>query len=243
MRSPILVIHIWAGVLGVLSGAAAMTFRKGSRRHGLAGNVFFAAMVVMGCSAAYLGNFFGGLLACYLATTAWLTAKHRPGQTSIFDWAAMFVGAFIGVVTMIHAVRLAVGAVAPKPGVPIGMTFFMGSVVMLAAAGDIRMLARGGVFGKERIVRHLWRMCFSFFIATGSFFIGQPQVFPAFIRRTSLLFVPGILPLVLMIYWYFRIRFTKVSHSNETERHANHHFSALDPLHDVSPVGRHRPRV
>jgi hypothetical protein len=37
----------------------------------------------------------------------------------------------------------------------------------------------------------------------------QPQVFPAFIRRTNLLFIPGILPLVLMIFWLSWIRFTK----------------------------------
>jgi len=34
--------------------------------------------------------------------------------------------------------------------------------MLLAAAGDIRMLVRGGVFGAKRIVRHLWRMCFGF---------------------------------------------------------------------------------
>jgi len=89
------------------------------------------------------------------------------------------------------------------------MIFFVGSVVLLAAAGDVRMLVRGGVFGRQRIVRHLWRMCFGLFIATGSFFIGQPQVFPAFIRKTNLLFVLGTLPLMLMIFWFFRVRFTK----------------------------------
>ena len=30
--------------------------------------------------------------------------------------------------------------------------------------------------------------------------------------------------------------------SNETQRYVNHRVSALDPLHDVSPDGRHRPR-
>src|SRR6267378_937909 len=29
---------------------------------------------------------------------------------------------------------------------------------------------------------------------------------------------------------------------NETQRYVNHHVSALDPLHDVSPDGRHHPR-
>jgi hypothetical protein len=187
-----------------------MSFRKGSRWHRLTGHVFFVAMLVMGSSAAYLGNVFGGLFAGYLATTAWLTARQRAGETSILDWGAMLVGAVIGGVTIIHAVQLARGAVAPTPGVPVGMIFLVGFVVLLAAAGDVRMLVRGGVVGSQRIVRHLWRMCFSFFIATGSFFIGQPQVFPVFIRETNLLFVLGILPLLLMIFWLFRVRFTKL---------------------------------
>jgi hypothetical protein len=41
----------------------------------------------------------------------------------------------------------------------VGMAFFMGSMLLLAAAGDLRMLLRGGLFGSLRVVRHLWRMC------------------------------------------------------------------------------------
>jgi amino acid permease len=88
------------------------------------------------------------------------------------------------------------------------MQFFMGSVMLLAAAGDIRMLVRGGVFGAKRIVRHLWRMCFGLFVATGSFFLGQQQVFAAWLRKTNVLFVPALLSLVLLIFWLFRVWFT-----------------------------------
>jgi hypothetical protein len=180
-------------------------------------------MLVMGSTAAYLGNVVGGLLACYLVATAWLTARRREGETSIFDWAAFLFALSIGVLIVTQGVRQVTGAVAPKPGVPVGMIFFLGFVALLAAAGDFRMLVRGGIFGRQRIVRHLWRMCFSFFIATGSFFIGQPQVFPAFIRKTNLLFVPGILPLVLMIIWLVRIRLAR-----DFNRSRHEHF--VQPL-------------
>jgi hypothetical protein len=53
------------------------------------------------------------------------------------------------------------------------MNLFMGSVLLLAAAGDLLMLLRGGLFGRQRIVRHLRRMCFGLFVATGSFFPGH----------------------------------------------------------------------
>ena len=38
--SPMLILHVTGGMVGLLSGAAAMTFRKGSRWHGISGQVF-----------------------------------------------------------------------------------------------------------------------------------------------------------------------------------------------------------
>jgi hypothetical protein len=89
------------------------------------------------------------------------------------------------------------------------MCFFLGVVLLLAAAGDMRMLARGGISGKPRITRHLWRMCFGLFFATLSFFLGQQQVFPAFLRGSIFLTVLAFLPLPVMIYWLIRVRFSK----------------------------------
>jgi len=53
--SPILVLHICGGTLGLLSGTAAISLRKGSRRHVLAGKVFVASMLIMALGAVYLG--------------------------------------------------------------------------------------------------------------------------------------------------------------------------------------------
>src|SRR5271155_5710231 len=69
-----------------------------------------------------------------------------------------------------------------KTTAPAAMSFFFGAILLLATAGDIQMLARGGISGRQRVTRHLWRMCYGLFIATGSFFLGQQQVFPAFLR-------------------------------------------------------------
>jgi len=131
---------------------------------------------------------------------------------------AFLIPSLVGIGLWILGLQVVYGHARPANGVPLGMYFFMGSVMLLAAAGDIRMLARGGVFGTKRIVRHLWRMCFGLFIATGSFFLGQQQVFPAFIRKTNVLFVPAILPLLLLIFWLFRVRFTNAYKGKSTPR-------------------------
>jgi len=190
--SPLLPVHISAGVVGILSGSAAMSFRKGSPRHALAGKVFVIAMMTMSSSAVYLaltkhqmGNVLGGTFAFYLVTTAWLTARRGDGETSLFDWGALLIPLLVGIGLWISGLQVVYGHARSTDGIPVGMHFFMGSVMLLAAAGDIRMLVRGGVFRAKRIVRHLWRMCFGLFVATGSFFLGQQQVFPAWLRKQT----------------------------------------------------------
>ena len=85
--SPILALHICGGTVGLLSGAVAVSFRKGSRRHGIAGKIFVVSMLTLGASATVLavmkhevGNFIGGMLTIYLVTTAWLTARRRNAR-------------------------------------------------------------------------------------------------------------------------------------------------------------------
>lgn len=213
--SPLLPVHITGGILGILSGAAAMSFRKGSPRHALAGKIFVAAMLTMSAAAVYLAivkqetpNILAGILTFYLITTAWLTARRGDGETSRVDWGVLLIPLIGGSWLWFIGLEKVFGRTPPNDGVPVGMSFFVGSVMLLAAAGDIRMLARGGVSGTRRLVRHLWRMNFGLFIATGSFFLGQQQVFPAFLRGSFVLIVLGILPLVLLIFWLVRVWFT-----------------------------------
>jgi uncharacterized membrane protein len=217
MRLPILVLHICAGTLGLLSGAAAMTFRKGSRGHRIAGNAFVLSMLTMGAGAVYLAvlksqvtNIFGGLLTFYMVGTAWATARRKDtdkdGETRLFDWCALLLALAVGGSQITFGVEAALSPTGLKYGYPAGMFVPMGVIVLIAAAGDVRMLARGGIHGTRRIARHLWRMCFGLFIASGSLFLGQQQVFPAALRGTSVLLFLAFLPLLLLIFWMIRVR-------------------------------------
>jgi hypothetical protein len=215
MRLPFLVLHITGGIVGLLSGTVAILYRKGSQGHRSAGNVFVVSMLIMAACATYLavlkhqmGNIIGGPLTFYLITTAWLAGRRGNQKPGIFDKGALVMALAIGVSLWALGILMVRGQVEPQPGVPIGMCFFMGTIPLLAATGDIRMLARGGISGRPRLVRHLWRMCFGLFIATGSFFLGQQQVFPAAIRKQYILAPLAILPLVLLIYWLVRVKFT-----------------------------------
>jgi hypothetical protein len=226
--SPVLIAHIFGGSLGLLSGTAAMTFRKGSPRHVLAGRIFVASMLTMGVLAVYLAitrhqpnNIGGGILTVYLIGTAWLTARRRDGETSRFDWAVLLIPLAIGILLWMNGIKVLRSGVGSPDGIPAGMMFFMGSVCLLAAAGDVRILVGGGVAGAKRVARHLWRMCFGLFIASGSFFLG-PQNRPLRLLSTvgigkylspalfstGLYLVLTLLPLVLLVFWSVRVRFT-----------------------------------
>ena len=227
--SPILLLHILGGTLALVSGTVAIVFRKGSQGHALAGRVFVMSMLTMASGATYLGivkhqtsNAIGGVLTFYLITTAWLTARRRDGATSRWDWVALLIPLTVGLFSWTHGINVLRAGKTSEDGVPVGMTFFMGTICLLAAAGDVRMLVRGGVFGAKRVARHLWRMCYGLFIASGSFFLGganRPlrllssvgigQHLPAALFNTGLYIVLTILPLVLLIFWIIRVRFTK----------------------------------
>jgi len=214
MRSPLLLLHILAGTLGMLSGFVAVFLRKGSRRHGLAGSVFVIAMLCLSSTGVFLaimksqpGNILGGTLTFYLVATAWMTARRRDGEPSILDWGAFLVVLAVAAIEVTLGLEAAMSPSGLKYDYPPGPYFFLGSVAVLAAAGDVRMLARRGISGTRRIARHLWRMCFALFIAAASIFLARQQIFPALFRKTGILFLLSFLPLLLMIFWLIRVRF------------------------------------
>jgi hypothetical protein len=227
LYSPVMLFHILGGTIGLLSGTAAIVFRKGSPRHILAGKIFVVSMLIMAVGATYLAitrnqpnNVGGGILTFYLIATAWLTARRGDQQTSSFDWAILLIPLTLGILTWMNGIKVIRSGRSSVDGVPVGMILFMGTIMLLAAAGDFRMLLRGGVAGTARIARHLWRMCFGLFIAAGSFFmgpnnrplrllsrVGVGQRLPSAFFSLGLYLILTIFPLVLLIFWLIRVRF------------------------------------
>ena len=213
--SPILLFHIVSGTLGMLSGFVAVFLPKGSRSHGRAGNVFVVSMLSLSATGVYLavmksqpGNVLGGTLTFYLVATAWMTARRRDGKPGMVDWGALLIVLAVAVVEVTFGLGAAMSPTGLKYDYPPGPYFFLGSVAVLAATGDVRMLVRRGVPGTQRIARHLWRMCFALFIAAASIFLARQQVFPALLRRAGVLVFLSFLPILLMIFWLIRVRFT-----------------------------------
>ncbi|MDP9206707.1 MAG: hypothetical protein M3P12_14875 [Gemmatimonadota bacterium] len=212
----LLPLHIIAGSIAIIAGFIAVFVFKGGRLHRKSGMIFVYSMLVLSLTGAVIaavrnqpGSVIGGLLAFYMVTTALLTVRRRDPQFHWTDGAAMLLGIAVGVWSIrfgFVALNRPSGTLA---GVPATMLFIFGGVAMLAVLGDIRMMLGRRLDGTHRIARHLWRMCFSLFIASGSFFLGQAKVIPKPIRIMPLLAIPALLPLVLLLYWLVRVLFTK----------------------------------
>jgi uncharacterized membrane protein len=213
MLKALLSVHIAAGVASVLIGAVAVAARKGGRLHTGSGTWFAVAMIVLAVTAAILepfrktdpGSPLVGLVVCYFVATSWVTARRRDGVTGKFEIAACIVALMMAALVAWDGFT---GALSPTP-LGRGPVFVMAGLFLLAGLGDLNVVLRKKMTAAQRISRHLWRMCFAFFIATGSFFIGQQDVLPAAVRGSPLLFVLGLAPLALMAFWLVRLRFAK----------------------------------
>jgi hypothetical protein len=219
--SPILIVHIGAGSLGILSGYTAVSVRKGERLHRAFGTIFFLSMLTVSALAVYLALFVPpthsggappnasvsvGILTFYLAATAWMTVKRQAGGVGLFEKGALAAALGVVLALLIFGLRAAsIPKALPGSYVPY---FVFASFAAFASAMDLKVILRGGISGAQRIARHLWRMCFALFFAAAFFFLGQQGSLPRFMHGSPLLFIPALAPLVLMFFWLFRVRFT-----------------------------------
>jgi len=206
----ILLPHVLAGGLGIVSGFVALYAMKGATLHRKSGMMFVYAMLVLSVTGAVLamtfrpnmGNVMAGVLTFYLVLTAVLTVRRSAPW---LDLVAMLVGLAGG----LSGIALGFDAIARggvRQGIPAPVFFVFGAVGLLASAGDLRMIRSGGLQGGPRLARHLWRMCLGLLIAAASFFLGPPRRVPEIIRIPALLPIPVLVPLLAMLYWLWRVR-------------------------------------
>jgi hypothetical protein len=211
----LLFLHVAGGSVGIVSGFVALLSRKGAHLHRVAGRVFFGSLLIMSTIGAgaspflpvpEMANVEAGVLTLYLIATSWSTIRRKDCAMGIPEKLGLAVAlAVVGAGAALSSIA------ASSPTGTVGNTlpqaFFLFMVVgAIGAAGDLAMIVRGGVSSAARIARHLWRMCAALTIASGSFFLGQQKMMPAFMQGSLWLFVPVFVPLLLMLFWLIRVR-------------------------------------
>ena len=209
-----LAVHFAAGLVSIVAGTIALSVAKGGRLHKQSGLAFTWAMVVLGLTAVGIGTYenrpgqvFAGLLAAYLVFSAMTTVKPLPGIGQRFNVALMVLAFAYAVASLYGGVTEWLDPAVKVVGRPrVVPPLVAGTVILLAAIGDLRAIRAGGLQGSRRLARHLWRMCFGLFIATGSFFLGQMKFIPEPVRIVPVLLVLAFVPILFLFYWMWRVR-------------------------------------
>ena len=209
-----LIVHIVAGGLAILAGYVAILAAKGADTHRRAGTIFVAAMVVMGMTGFVVsivrdipGSLTGGPLATYFVVTALTTVRpmgRRIELAMLVVVLTVFALSTSAIVTTVGAGHMALN------GVPVPMIGLFSLIALSGIVGDARLMRGRVLSGSQRIVRHLWRMCFAFWIATGSFFIGQMDELPKALQHFEIVALPAFFPLLAMFWWLWRVKGRKL---------------------------------
>lgn len=210
-----LTLHILFGISALFTGVAILAMPKGTLLHKRLGKVFITTLFITALGSAYLAYTISepplmGGLCIYLLITSWLTIKRRPNFVNYLDKGLAVIICLISVGLFIYADDFAqTGDKASQ--VPIQVFYVFASIAAVCAALDTNMLFRGGLDGKQRLARHIWRM-FGAMIFALMALLGQ-NIYPDWAYDTGILFFPLLLIVALLIYWliqilYFNRRFT-----------------------------------
>lgn len=213
----LIILHVGAGTIAVFAGAAALLSQKGTGIHRAAGNVFFVSMLAAAGAGAYVAflkpemiTFIAGVFTVYLVATAWATVRREEKTIGPLEYVMPLAALAVAAAGAIFGLDAQSDPTGLKDGYPSTPYFFFGGLSLLAAAFDSSVLARRGLAGRQRIARHLWRMCFALYIAAGSLFSGPgAKVFPESLRGSPILAAPEMAVLVSMFVFLAVALFTR----------------------------------
>ncbi|HKR25426.1 MAG TPA: hypothetical protein VJS15_09220, partial [Allosphingosinicella sp.] len=150
-----------------------------------------------------------GILTFYLVATAWMAARHRDGRAGKFELAGFFVALGCAGAMLSFALMASASPTGRLDSLPAAAHYPFAALMGIAAALDLNFLLRRELSGRQRIARHLWRMCAALWIAASSFFLGQQDEFPEGWRGGFIWFLPPLAVFAAMLFWIVRVRFAK----------------------------------
>lgn len=212
----LLAIHIAAGGLAIILGAVALLTKKGGTIHRRAGLMFVWTMLAMGSTGSILGffktpkeNVFAVFMVGYFVLTALTTVRPATSWTRLINVVGLVIAIGLAILDLLGGVKALNSPRGWYSGAPYPMFFFLATIMLLSAAGDVRIMRSGMLRGGARLGRHLWRMCFALFIAAGSFFSIRSRVakiLPTPFTTAPMRALPILLLFGAMFYWLWRVR-------------------------------------
>jgi uncharacterized membrane protein (UPF0136 family) len=205
--SVLLAVHIAAGTVGLIAALLSVlnkAFNANHRWHVYTSSAFVIAMATIFVTATVMSllklNIFlllVGVFSFYLAFSGWRYARNRKGTPTGLDWTTAITMLVASGVMVVFAGYLFL--TGNGRGVIIAVFGLIGG---LLAFFDYRSLRRGGLKGKERIIRHLIMMLGGTIAALTAFTVVNINVQPALIPWLT----PTVLITPVITVWSRRIR-------------------------------------
>ena len=197
----LLVIHIAAGSVALLTAAVALAMPKGRRWHVLAGRIYAISMALVFVTAvplAILGSsiflFLIAFFSFYLVFAGWRFARNRQRRAHPADWAAVGVLAITGLAMWGYAIVIGLQGSSQW----ITLLVFGGIALALSVAdGRFHRTQPGGA---RRVARHLTNMMAGAIATITAVAVVNVEMDPVW--------VPWILPTIvitpLIVWWNIR---------------------------------------
>ena len=192
-------VHIFAGVIALLSTALALSTEKGKKFHVLSGKSYFWAMVLIFLTAIPMSiinsNIFLFLVAIfsfYLAFSGMRFAKNRTGVPTLVDLIAVNFMLLSGIGMWILAIIFFIDSDSQF----ITLIVF-GFLALFLGYGDFQTFKNQTAIGKERIAKHLTNMMGGTIAVVTAVLVVNPPANPEWVW--------WILPTVLitpLIFWW-----------------------------------------
>ena len=201
----LLISHVLAGTVALISAFFAIVTEKGMKAHVLHGRIYSIAMAYVALGALVLSIirpnpflFAIALFSGFMVWTGYRTAKNRSGEATKLEIYSSYAG------VVIVLLMLGYGGFLIAQGNLMGTVLFVFSVVIIGyLIEDFRSLKKGFAKGKKRIAKHLQRMLGGTIATITAVLVQQvaPRVADSTWLEVLIWLGPTIVITPLIFYW------------------------------------------
>jgi uncharacterized membrane protein len=209
-------LHFWIGCGAIIAGFAAFAARKGEGVHRKAGTLFVVCMGLLAFSGLWLSlvreilfTVFLSAISFHALITGWAAAKSRFVLCRWISRLAPISSGLIGLGAVVGGMIAGASPTGLLNDLPPAAFYGLALVSAILCGLDIFYALMSAPALRVRLTRHLWRMGFYFFLATGIFFFGNNQVMPESLRTPWFLALPVLAVVVWTAVYAVRSRFGK----------------------------------
>jgi uncharacterized membrane protein len=207
-------LHFWIGCGAIIAGFTAFASRKGEGVHRTAGTLFVVTMGLLAISGLWLSlardilfTVFLSAISFHALITGWAAAKSRFVLCRWISRLAPISSGLIGLGAVAGGMIAGASPDGLLNDLPPAAFYLLAFVSAVLCGLDIFYALMPAPPLRVRLTRHVWRMGFSFFLATGIFFFGNNHVLPEVLRSPWFLALPVLAVVVWTLFHAVRNRF------------------------------------